>query len=134
MSGLLRRGSLHEQDASNSETITSVDSGDASDIEVPFPTGVLPSGARYLCHVEDDPMIWHKECSDWEDAFSETADLVAERFRVNGAGCGTVLDTWTDTILVLFEETEIKPPPGDPEEVARIVNVVRGWSSGSLNR
>lgn len=84
--------------------------------------------ARYISHVEDDPMVWQKTSDDLSEMLKDTKEFVGHRNNVNGAGEGVVIDTHTDRIVACFEI----PMPDDPIEEKRVVEVVKRWFSGEV--
>jgi len=97
-----------------------------------------PAG-RYICHCEDEPMIFSECFDDIGDAMQTAHDQVASALERNGCGDGLVLDTRTDRIVAIFGSAQSAatgdenhftvgtvPLPQEGEQV-RMRHLVKSW-------
>ena len=58
---------------------------------------------RYLCHVEDQPMLWQRRFESVGEAVQGCHDAVARRRDENGSGDGFVIDTLAGRVVCVFD-------------------------------
>ena len=91
---------------------------------------------KFLCYVEDDPMIFSRTYDSQDDAVAATRYLVAERMMVNGAGWGAVLDVANDELVCFVEGggldptgvpmiSDLKRPPRGSDEWIQVMHMIR---------
>lgn len=94
---------------------------------------------RYLCHCEDEPLIYTKRCDDIGEAMQETYDHVGLRLSQNGCGDGLVYDSYTRRVIAVFGHLDtmimgedqvmivgaLPLPPED--ELERMRSLVEEW-------
>lgn len=99
---------------------------------------------RYICVVDDEPLIFSAAKSDRQVAFDNVHDEVIARMRANGAGTGFVLDTVTNTVIGILDGWPMSFGPDTVASVrdvplptgqvmANLVQTLRGWHDGTMS-